>query len=205
MLISFTNKTNLPNDTLSSIIKAINKQIILHYAPAWNQIPATLKIYQDESKIPGYAWKIFITNYDGDNCINISNIQNYLFDIKETVSTLISHKVLELFNNRFNNLQCTGLLSEGGLLYNVKICDPVKNDFYAIEVAKDTESGFFKVENNVIVKNPENTEIVLVKNFVFPSWFNPNAQEFNYPYDYLKKLNASFKASEGGILPLVKV
>ena len=43
--------------------------------------------------------------------------------------------------------------------------------------------------------------VVSVSNFLFPSWFNPEATlKLNAPFDYLKKLTAPFTMDAGGYM-----
>ena len=70
--------------------------------------------------------------------------------------------------------------SSGANLYCQELCDPVEDNTYAIAM-----DGYQ----------------VGVSNFIFPSWFNPQATKaLNAPFDYLAKLTAPFTMTSGGYM-----
>lgn len=221
MLIAILNKsTVVTNDNVKQMIKAVKKQMILHIAPAWNQIPPEIKFFENDNLVPGYAWIIRILDdlnqasnlkysYKMDGKINgfifaktILNNDGTIFgsDSKISVCSELSQELCKLFIDRFSSQWANGLSSEFGNEYACEPCSPVESDFYTIEVCTDTESGYFPVINGKIIKNINTTLVCSLSNFIFPSWFNVEARDYNYPYDYLKKLYAPYKMNKGGLL-----
>ena len=223
MLIAVLNQSSVvSNESIKQMVKAVNKQMTLHTAPAWNQLPPTITFYEDAVSVPGYAWVVRMMDtpeqaielkysYKMNGkvtgfvfCKNALDNKSALFseDSKTSICSLLSKEVCEMLVDRFASQWASGIVSEFGSEYACDICTPVENDVYTIEVATDTESGYFKVVNGKIIKNESNTLVCSVSNFVFPSWFNTEARANNFPYDYLKVLPASFKMSEGSSLTM---
>lgn len=219
MLIAVLNQSTLvSNENIRQCIKALNKQMTLHMAPAWNQLPPDIKFFDASASVPGYAWVLRI--FDSVEVAKNSNysykmngkVNGFVFvkpildnggsifgqDGKISICSSLSHEICEMFVDRFASQWANGLVSEFGSQYACEVCDPVENDLYIIEIDVNTPSGYFKVVNGVPVKNPDNTLSCSVSNFVFPSWFNIEAREYNFPYDYLGILPASFKMNTGG-------
>lgn len=223
MLIAILNQsTVISNEEIKNMIKAVNKQMILHVAPAWNQIPPTIQFYDNPSSVPGYAWNVrMMDSIQQANDLGYSykmkgKVNGFVFckfalengavkfsdGTKTSICSLLSNEICEMFVDRFASQWANGLPTEFGSEYACDICTPVENDLYTIEVATDTDSGYFKTKDGQPIKTPENTLICSVSNFIFPSWFNVAAEANNYPYDYLRILPASFKMSEGSCLTM---
>lgn len=221
MLIGILNRSScVSNDDVKSMIKAVNKQMVLHVAPAWNQIAPEIKFFGDAMSIPGYAWVVRVMDTP-DNalalqysykksgringfvfCKNILDNGGVLFESsgKTSVCSMLSHEIIEMFVDRFASQWVDGLMSEFGSQYALEACDPVEGDLYDIDICKTTASGYFPVVNGAPVKTEANTIKCSVSNFIFPAWMNTDASDTNHPYDYLKSLVAPFKMSDGGCL-----
>lgn len=213
MLIAVINESTLvSNQDVDTMCKAIQIQLDLHVLPAWNMKSGTIKFYADKTKVPGYAWVVSMLDnstvagalgyHAEDNDVVdafifcqpvLSNGGVVLYDPNNsqntTVSSVLSHEVCEMVGDRY-----AGFWSDGPSVndangnayteYALELCDPVESDSYSVLV-------------NV---NGVNVPVSL-SNFVFPSWFNPEAKSpDNLPFDYLHKLTAPFSMTKGGYL-----
>jgi len=221
MLIAVLNQSSvITNEDIKSMVKAVNKQMILHVSTAWNQLPPKIEFYSDMKSIPGYAWVIrMMDNPEQALALNYSykmggKVNGFVFcknvldnggvifgeGEKTSICSILSQEIIELFVDRFASQWANGLISEFGSQYALEACDPVEGNLYNMEICTTTTSGYFPVVNGKTIKNADNTLNCSVSNFIFPSWLNTDARENNFPYDYLKTLVASFKMSEGGCL-----
>lgn len=204
MLIAVINESTLvSNNDCDIMCQAMQKQLDLHVLPAWNMKAGTIKFYADKNKVPGYAWIVSILDnptiagalgyhsedngkvdgfifcqtifqYGGKTLYDNHNQQNF------TVSSVLSHEICEMVGDRFANFWVDGPSIAQGSEYALELCDPVEGDLYAINI---------------------NGQLVSLSNFVFPSWFNPQAtKELNMPFDYLKKLSKPFTMTSGGYM-----
>lgn len=201
MLIAVVNTSSLCTNTdVETMCQAIQIQLDLHIAPAWNAKPATIKFYSDPKTVPGYAWLINVMdNPDVAGALGYHSEDNdkvdaFIFckpvfdnggsalwsNAGFTVSSVLSHEVAEAFGDRFANAYVDGPTIPQGSTYALELADAVESDSYEIDV---------------------NGIKVLVSNFLFPSWFNPQATSaLNMPFDYMKKLSAPFTMSPGGYM-----
>jgi hypothetical protein len=203
MLIAVINEsTMVTNAQVQTMCQAIQVQLDLHVLPAWNMKAATITFYADKTKVPGYAWVVNMLDnttqagalgyHEEDNDVvdafifaepvltnggavmvyNPANPGQYL------VSSTLSHEVCEMIGDRFANAFVVG--ANGTTLYCQELCDPVEDGTYAITVAG---------------------QAIGVSNFIFPSWFNPEATvKANAPFDYMGKLTAPFTMTAGGYI-----
>jgi hypothetical protein len=207
MLIAVINQsTRVTNADVDTMTKAVQKQMTLHVAPAWNQKTPTVKFYADQTKIPGYAWVVtMLDNYSQAGVLGYHSEDNdkvdafifaspvldnggvVLYDSNNpqnvSVASVLSHEVCEMFIDRFANEWADGPVITQGNQYAKELCDPVEADSYAVQV----KVGLSNVN-------------VSVSNFIFPSWFNPQGDASNLPFDYLKKLTAPFTMTAGGYM-----
>jgi hypothetical protein len=206
-LIAVVNQSTLvTNAQVQTMCQAIQTQFDLHCAPAWNQYPPTVTFYTNAANVPGYAWVAYVVDNEagvtgalgyheetGDKVVayimaepilsnggtvmvyNSANVTQY------TVSGCLSHELMEMFGDRFAGTFSVGPQnSSGSNLYCNELCDPVEATNYPITVAGVQ---------------------IAVSNFVFPSWFNPNAvSPQNLPFDYLNQLTAPFTMTSGGYI-----
>jgi hypothetical protein len=204
MLIAVVNQSTLVKDAdVVSMCSAVQTQLDLHVAPAWHQKSATVRPYTNTAQIPGYAWIVNLLDNStqagalGYHSIDNDKIDAFIFASpvlsnsgvvlydpsnpqNTSVSSVLSHEVLEMFGDRFANFWADGPAVSQGSEYALELCDPVENDSYAIDA---------------------NGAMVSVSNFVFPAYFNYQATvKNNFPFDYLHKLQAPFGMTAGGYL-----
>lgn len=205
MLIAVINQSTLVNNTdIAIMCQAIQTQLNLHVLPAWNIKAATITFYADPKKVPGYAWTVSMLDNStqagalGYHSLDNDKIDAFIFAApvlqnggavmvfdpsnpdQYTVSATLSHEVCEMVGDRYAGDFAFGPQIAEGNLYCRELCDPVENDSYGVKVGATT---------------------VAVSNFVFPSYFNPQATvALNAPFDYLKKLTAPFTMDAGGYM-----
>lgn len=208
MLIAVINQsTQVTNSDVNTMCEALQIQFNLHVAPAWNQKAPTVKFYSSLSEAPGYAWVISVLdNPDVANALGYHDETNdkvdgfifcapvldnggvVLYDAKNpqnvSVASVLSHEAIEMFGDRFANFWSDGpTVAVNGVNYSeyaLELCDPVEGNSYVINVGSTPVS---------------------MSNFIFPSWFNPEAvAPANLPFDYLNQLKAPFSMSSGGYL-----
>jgi hypothetical protein len=205
MLIAVINQSTLvTNDEVNTMCEAIQIQLDLHVLPAWNMKSGAIKFYADATKVPGYAWVVtMMDNATQAGALGYHSEDNDKIDAfifaqpvlsnggvvmvfdptnpsQYTVSATLSHEVCEMVGDRYAGGFSQGPQVTAGNLYCQELCDPVENDSYGIAVGTTTVS---------------------VSNFVFPSWFNPEAVvPQNMPFDYLGKLTAPFTMTTGGYM-----
>ena len=201
MFISIINRsTNVSNTDVATMTEAIQKQVILHFLPAWNLKQCTVKFFADETKAPGHSAKIYLVDDDaaaGNGALGFHEetgtvIDGYImtkvilsngggvlaFDTNNpgqyTVSGTLSHEVLECIMDRFTNVFC----DNGSISQCQEMCDPVEQIGYGVDV---------------------NGTLVSVSDFCFPAYFNPDAVlPQNAPLNYLNTLTAPFTILAGG-------
>lgn len=205
MLIAIINESTLvTNADIEMMTKAIQIQLSLHVLPAWNMKSGTVKFYSDKTKVPGYAWVVNILDNStqagalGYHSEDNDQIDAFIFaqpilsnggiiltfdpfnPQQYTVSATLSHEVCEMVGDRYANGFSQGPQLTAGNLFAQELCDAVENDSYGINI------------NGVEVS---------VSNFVFPSYFNPEAKSpQNLPFDYLNKLSAPYTMDAGGYM-----
>jgi hypothetical protein len=199
MQVAIVNQSTLISNTdLETICAAIQIQVDLHFAPAWQIQPVQVKFYADSKQVPNWAWTLFVIDSDA----SVAGALGYHQDASDhpdgyvmcqpilsnggttmvydksnpgqyTISGTISHEALELIMNRFTNL----FADNGASSWCKEVADPVEQIGYPISV------------NGVEVS---------VSDFVFPNFFNPMANASNMPFNYLKTLTAPFTILSGG-------
>lgn len=205
MLIAVINEsTMVTNDQCNTMCQAIQVQMDLHVLPAWNMKSGTIRFYADKTQVPGYAWVVSMLDNStqagalGYHSLDNDKVDAFIFAApvlqnggtvlvfdpsnpnQYTVSATLSHEVCEMIGDRYANGFSQGPQITQGNMYCQELCDPVENDSYGIMVG---------------------TTNVAVSNFVFPSWFNPEATlPVNAPFDYLNKLTAPFTMDAGGYM-----
>lgn len=204
--IAVINESTLvSNADVATMVAAIQIQIDLHFAPAWGVLPAKVSFFADKTKVPGYYWLMSVIDSDAqavgalgyheedadrpDGFIMAEPILSnggavMVFDpsnpTQYTVSATLSHETLEILGDRFANSFSVGPQISQGNLYCIEMADAVESLSYFVNVGS--------------------TE-VSVSNFLFPSYFNPEATAAkNMPFDYLKQLSAPFTMASGGYM-----
>ncbi len=205
MLIAVINESTLvTNAQCNTMCQAIQVQLNLHVLPAWNMKAATITFYADKTKVPGYAWVVNMLDDStqagalGYHSLDNDEVDAFIFaapvlqnggavmvytpsnPTQYLVSATLSHEVCEMIGDRYANGFSVGPQISAGNMYCQELCDPVEDGTYAITV-----DGYS----------------VGVSNFVFPSWFNPEATiKLNAPFDYMNKLTAPFTMTAGGYI-----
>lgn len=203
MLIAVINEsTMVTNAQCDTMCKAIQVQLDLHVLPAWNMKAGTIQFYADKTKVPGWAWVVNMLDNStqagalGYHSLDSDKVDAFIFaapvlqnggaviaydPTKPTqylVSATLSHEVCEMIGDRYANGFSVG--ADNVTMYCQELCDPVEDGTYAI---------------------PMDGIQVGVSNFVFPSWFNPEATlAANAPFDYMNKLTAPFTMTTGGYM-----
>lgn len=197
ILIAVKNESALADSDIVTMCAAIQKQITLHIAPAWDAKTCKVKAYKKTAKIPSYAWVVNVLDdatqagalgyHSQDNDVIdafifsktvLDNKGVVLYDPSNpqnvSVSSVLSHEVAEMFADRFANTYC----DFGSVSWAQELCDPVEGNSYVINV------------NGINVS---------VSDFVFPSFFNPEATAaLNMPFNYMKTLKTPFTLDKGG-------
>jgi hypothetical protein len=203
MLIAVINEsTMVSNAQCDTMCKAIQVQLDLHVLPAWNMKAGTIQFYADKTKVPGYAWVVNMLDNStqagalGYHSLDNDKVDAFIFaapvlqnggavmvytpskPTQYLVSATLSHEVCEMIGDRYANGFSVG--ADNVTMYCQELCDPVEDGTYAIAM-----DGYQ----------------VGVSNFVFPSWFNPEATKAaNAPFDYMDKLTAPFTMTAGGYM-----
>jgi hypothetical protein len=141
----------------------------------------TIKKYQDsltqEEKSDTGKYGMHVRWHENRNQKN----ENCNFCIQETIPN--NHKVVSVKPAGYSDVwditvdETHNFALEAGVF--VHNCDPVESDSYIVNVGSTPVS---------------------VSNFVYPSFFNPQAQACDAPFDYLKKLTAPFTMTKGGYM-----
>jgi hypothetical protein len=94
-----------------------------------------------------------------------------------SVCSVLSHEVIEVIGDR----ACNGWAQRAdGVLIATELCDPVEGDSYEVTVAATDGASVSGT----------------VSDFVFSSWFDPNAR--GAPYDWMDTLSAPFEVRPDG-------
>jgi hypothetical protein len=193
MLICVLNQSNLvTNDQVATMTRAIAKQVKLDAAPLWDRSPAAVIYYSTAAEVPPNAHVItvvdtiqnqpqgvlgFHTEDKGGRLWGVVAAKPELDAHSQvmtgdwSVSSVLSHEVLELFIDPNCNLWAT---NDQGKVYSFEVCDPVEAPTYVVDD-------------------------VSVSNFVTPAWFDPLAvQKRTTGFDKLGLLTESFSILKGG-------
>jgi hypothetical protein len=193
MLIAILNQSTLVSDNqVATMTRAIAKQVKLDAAPLWDRSPAAVIYYSEGGSVPPNAHVVtvvdtidnvpkgvlgFHTEDKGGRLWGVVAAQPELEAHGQvltgdwSVSSVLSHEVLELFVDPNCNLWAT---NNKGRVYSFEVCDPVEAPSYDVDE-------------------------VSVSNFVTPAWFDPLAvQKRRTQFDKLGLLSASFSILKGG-------
>jgi len=191
MLIAILNQSTLVSDADAAIMsEAVAAQIQQDVGPLWDRAPAVVIFYPDPGEVPPEAHGVVIVDAIHDQPKGVLGFHRETHGGKLwglaaakpeldngrkvtsgdwSVSTILSHEVLELFLDPNCNLWA----NDGkGSAYSFEVCDPVEAPSYTV-------SG------------------VSVSNFVTPSWFDPRASA-NAQFDKLGLLHDAFTVLKGG-------
>ena len=194
------NSTVLSTLEVTRMVSACNTQVNRDVAPVWGRTALPVRLYNSVRLVPKNSAIIYIVN-DADHAgalgyhtetwggqvfgkVFARTIMNYglkpLFDgAKVTVSSVLSHEVLELMFNPYVSLWADGpVIDTDKNEYAYEVCDPVEADMYTITVASSKVS---------------------VSNFVYPEWFDI-ATPAGTKLDYLNKLTAPYTMTPNGYM-----
>ena len=186
----------------SQMADAVNAQIRDQVAPAWGRLAVAIEFASDPGKVaPTDQVLTLLDTPDQDGVLGYhfetnDQVLGKVFaspvldnggtvlgnkDALSTasVSSVLSHEVVEAFGDPDVNLFADGPTIEKGSSYAVELGDPVEGDGYIVSAAgKETQ----------------------VSNFVLPAWFDP--EDTTGPFDFLGNLKAPFSMvpSGGGYL-----
>jgi hypothetical protein len=191
MLIAVLNQSSLVSASdAAAITQAVAAQVRFDAAPVWDRAPAAVVFFADPREVPTTAHGIAIVDTIQDQPKGVVGFHaedhgGKLWGVVAakpeldnggevmtgdwSVSTVLSHEVLEMFVDPNCNLWAD---DGNGSAYSVEVCDPVEAPSYTV-------SG------------------VSVSNFVTPSWFDPKAPA-NAQFDKLGLLSEPFGVLKGG-------
>jgi hypothetical protein len=190
------------------MVTACNTQIARDVAPAWGRTAIPVVYYANERSMPvqSDAVKIYIFNnsdqagalgYHSETMsgqifgrIFAKTVTDYglpvSYDPKRpnaiTVSTVLSHEVLEAFCDPYVNLWSDGPAIAEGSEYAYEICDPVEANVYQIMATPNSPASN-----------------VSVSNFVYPEYFD-TATPRGTKLDQMGVLTTPFSISKYGYM-----
>ena len=194
------SSSNVSNDDVVKMVTACQEQLRYDVGPAWERDYWYIIFYPDPSKISPRAYPMVIVDNDSTpgalgwhaefhdrpyaqimTSPVLDNGGVVLFDPKNpqnvSVSSVMSHEVVEEFIDPYINLWADGPQIAQGMSYAVEACDPVESSSY----------------NNNAAGVP-----VSLSNFVLPSYFDN--QGTHEKFDYLGRLKAPFTLDSGGYM-----
>ena len=222
VLIAVVNSSSVvSNSDVALMTTAVQVQLNLHFCPAWGLSNIICKYYADPSKVPGYAALIKVIDtdanvpdalayhteeeYNGHDRLTgyilaktiLDNGGKVLSGAVDTVSSALSHEVLELVADRYCGFYAVGKTIQQGSFYALEVCDPVQGAGYLINIPNNTATTAF---HKLGLAVNAGTTPVMVSDFVFPSFFNSMADASNAPFSYMKSVHAPFTMMAGGYM-----
>lgn len=179
--IAIINKSKaVSNDNVNRMTFACNLQLSRDVAPAWGKMAIPVTFYTSESLVPAGSAKIFIfDNADNSGSLGYhgktvdglvfgkvfaKTIIDYGFQTLTsntiTVSSVLSHEVIEIFCNPYVSLWADGTPILEGSQYAFEVCDPVQADAYKVSIKLTKQSP---------------SVIINVSNFIYPEYFNTSS------------------------------
>lgn len=202
-LIGVVNlSTKVSNDQIRLAVVAAQKQLDEDVAPNWHMDSAFVMFYDDPTKMSLRAFPVVIVDHsDTPGALGFHSEQQgrpygmimvdpildnggvALYDYSNpqnvSVSSVLSHEIIELFLDRFANMWADGIAIQAGSSYAYEGADPVEAQSYTKQIGK---------------------HLVSVSNFILPAWFDPQNAPSN-PTDFLNILNgASFALAPNGYM-----
>jgi len=205
-LIGIVNlSSNVSNDDVKKMVVAIQDQLKRDVAPAWDREYWYVMFYADPKMISSRAYPIVIVDNDstpgalgwhsesggkpygkvmtdpvlqngGVALFDTTNPQNF------TVSSVLSHEVIETFIDPFVNVWVDGPQIAKGSGYAMEACDPVENNSYINKAAGVPVS---------------------VSNFVHRTYFLSDPAS-GTKFDHMGVLKAPFSLAPGGYMVVRK-
>ena len=204
MEIAIVNNSSMVSSAdAATMTQACQIQNTQHMAPTWNQLPATINFYADQSQVPASAWLISIIDSESDvpdalgyHTVSNDHITGYIMcqpvlqnggvvlcdpnnPQNVSVASVLSHEVCEAFADRYCNFWADGTPISQGSSYALEVCDSVEDVSY------------------VVVVNGQN---VSVSDFVLPTFFDQTYTAADGQLDYCNKLSTCFTMTSGGYM-----
>lgn len=197
MQIALINKsTKLRSSDMAMICAALNTQMRLHAAPAWDMAPASFGVYSSEAAAPPKS-KLLIAFDNADAAgalgyhdetpqgvvygrvfagVTLQYNGGKVLQGPLSVASVFSHEALEMWRDQRCNEWAQ---ASDGTLYAIELGDPVENDGYDITVGYNTR--------------------VTVSNFALPAWFDATPPAGSR-FDYMGRLTRHFSMTSGGYM-----
>lgn len=203
MTIALVNRsTRVTNGDALLMADAVQIQMDVHVAPAWDRLPAQVRYYEDEDLVPDGAYVIvLLDNSDQQGALGWHTegpggavfSQVFASPVLDagggvldggtagvSVASVVSHEAIEAFVDPSVNVWVDGIMGRDGGCYAYEACDPVEGDSYDI----------------VLPVGPK----VSVSAFVTPAWFDLEAAP-DAPRSYPNGLTKGpFKLAPGGYM-----
>ena len=203
MQIAVVNhSTRVSDQDVSTMTAAIQIQMTEHLSKQWNGSPV-ITFYPNIADAPPNDWMLSIIDTpDVADALGYHTVENngtidgFIFASPVldnggvvlagsdpntiSVASVFSHEACELYCDPLCQTYKRGPTIPQGSWYSMEVADPVQDCGYFISV---------------------NGANVSVSNFVFPTYFDPNAK--NEQLDYLSKLTTPFQISAGGYCVVV--
>ena len=207
--IGVINKSTVVSQAdAARMVNACNTQVARDVAPAWGRIAVPVVLYPNENTIPANAARIYIfndsdqagalgyhTEYAGSvwGTVFARTITSYgcpvLYNPANrqdlTVSSVLSHEVIELLINPYVNQWADGPLIAEGNQYAVEACDAVEANVYQIMAQA--------------VKGQGQSVPVSVSNFLYPEYFNEDTPA-RAKKDYMGLITTPYTMTEYGYM-----
>ena len=205
--IAIINKSTVVSNANANIMAAVcNLQLSRDVAPAWGRTSVPVAFYATESSVPAGAAKLYIFDtttqmgtlgyhtetFSGQVFATVfaKTITNYGLPIlynpsnksSVTVSSVVSHEVIEMFCNPYVDLWADGPTISAGSQYAYEACDAVEANMYQITV--------FVAPSNATAS---------VSNFLYPEYFD-TATPRGVKKDYLNLITAPFTMTPSGYM-----
>lgn len=220
--IGVINLSTVVNQTqASNMVSAVSTQITRDVCPNWGRSAFPVNLYTSTSSVPtGYAIMYIFDNTDQAGALGYHDelmngriygkifahtIMSYgcpiLYSVTQssniTVSSVLSHEVIELMMDPYVDLWADGTPVSQGSQYAYELCDPVESNIYTINTTTTSTAA------HVVFGPPQTvTKIsgtVSVSNFVYPMYFD-TATPPGTKIDQLHLLSHPYTMTSGGYL-----
>jgi hypothetical protein len=188
--VSIVNRSKtVSNKDIEPVVAALQRQVNEHLSPVWG-ISADLSIISEGSEIPTDSWELLILDDSdqvaaigyhvvGPSGLPIGKVFAATAKSNGTSwSKVASHELLNmLLDPRVNSTIFIDINAKEGRLYTQEIASP----------CQDEKDGY-------------DIDGVKVSDFVFPSWFEPNARPGTTQFDFTKHVEKPFWICPGGYI-----
>jgi hypothetical protein len=212
--IAIINKsTVLSNDIAGKIANVCNAQILKDVAPAWGKNPIPVALYTSETGLGTDTARIYLfDNSDQQGALGyhtetmngyvygkvfVKTITDYglpvMYDQNRrneiTVSSVVSHEVIETFCNPYIQLWADGPSISEGSQYAYEACDAVEANVYQLQTVIPPTQG--NTHPQIVTAS--------VSDFVLPEYFD-TASPAGTKLDRLGILTTPFTISNNGYM-----